>query len=426
MSRKTLRAAAMLAALVLFLIACNVAAVFIDTPAMRENAEQGVDMLWAQGAVPQTIGGFKSSQLDNFTSVLILKTAAYTGPESWLHQAFAGLRVDIPASENADMYGAWDAFCTYADGSNSPTGSFGYYRYWHGYILPLRILLCVLNLANIQMLLYFAQLALFVLVILLMMKRSLGALIPAFFTTYFLMMPFALGTCLQYMTVSIPMLLACVMLLFCDKQIDAAVGMPAFFAAVGIITNFLDLLTFPLVTLGFPLVLLLCLRLKAKDDIHSLFALFFFCCMGWGLGFGGMWAFKWLIVAVCFGWNYLGGIIAQAFHRVSAQSNGTSFSRFEALKINLDILLAKSSYLLILGLTGLASLVPGTKTLLRKKRMQPDLRALILVLPLLVSVAWFIVMANHSVDHAYYTYRNLAPGIFAGFACIACLIRTEE
>ena len=122
----------------------------------------------------------------------------------------------------------------------------------------------------------------------------------------------------------------------------------------------------------------------------------------------------------------MGGIIAQAFHRVSAQSNGTSFSRFEALKINLDILLAKSSYLLILGLTGLASLVPGTKTLLRKKRMQPDLRALILVLPLLVSVAWFIVMANHSVDHAYYTYRNLAPGIFAGFACIACLIRTEE
>lgn len=426
MSRKILRAAAMLASLVLLLIACNAAAPLIDTPAMRENAAQGAAMLCEQYAVPKMVGGFKSAQLDNLTSVLILKTAAYTGPETWLQKTFGGMRFNIPSSENATSQASWEAFCAYGDGSESPTGGLSYSRYWHGYTLPLRLLLCVLNLANIQMLLYFVQLALFMLTVMLMTRRGLSAVIPAFFTAYFLMVPFVLGTCLQYMTVSLPMLLACVVLLAFDQQIDSAVGLPAFFAAVGIVTNFLDLLTFPLVTLGFPLVLLLCLRLKAGDSLILLLKTFFFCCMGWGLGFGGMWALKWLIVAVCFGWGYMGGVFSQVSLRVSTRSNGASFSRFAALRMNLDVILSKASYLLILGLTGLASIAPAAHSLMLKKRIRLNMRALILLLPLAVSLAWFIVMANHSVDHTYYTYRNLTSGVFAGFACIGCLIRAEE
>lgn len=426
MSRKTLRAAVMLAALVLALIACNVIAPLIDTPAMRENAWQGAAMLCEQNAVPKMVGGFKSTQLDNFTSVLILKTAAYTGSESWLHKAFAGLRVEMPVPENADAQTAWEAFCTYSDGSEPGIGIMGYHRYWHGYMLPLRLLLCVLNLANIQMLLYFVQMALLVLTILLMVRRGLGAVVPAFFTAYFLMMPFVLGTCLQYMTVTFPMLLACIVLLAWNEPFSRLVGLPTFFAAVGIITNFLDLLTFPLVTLGFPLVLALCLRLKAGDDGRRLFALFFFCCMGWGLGFGGMWALKWLITAVCFGWEYLPGIFSQIFLRVSSESNGATFSRLYALKMNLDVILEKSGYLLILGLTGLASLMPAAKAALQKKRLRIDARALILLLAAAVPLAWYIVMSNHSVDHTYYTYRNLAMAVFSGFAFLSCMTHTEK
>jgi len=173
-------------------------------------------------------------------------------------------------------------------------------------------------------------------------------------------------------------------------------------------------------------VLLLCLRLKAGDSLIPLLKTFFFCCMGWGLGFGGMWALKWLIVAVCFGWGYMGSIFSQVSLRVSTSSNGASFSRFSALRMNLDVILSKASYLLILGLTGLASIAPAAHSLMLKKRICLNMRALILLLPLAVSLAWFIVMANHSVDHTYYTYRNLTSGVFAGFACIGCLIRAEE
>ena len=423
MNKKPFRSAACVAASVLLCILCSCIAPLIDTPAMRANAAQGVAMLRDQYGTPQTVGGFKSAQLDNYTSILILKTAAYTGGESFLHRAFGGLRADLPAKEGQSD---WDAYGTYGDGSLSPTQGLSYTRYWHGYTLPLRLLLCVLNAANIQMLLYFVQTALMAYVLVLMLRRGLGATVPAFFTAYFLMMPFVMGVCLQYMTVSLPMLLACIAVLRFDDRIEAAVGMPAFFAVVGVLTNYLDLLTFPLAALGFPLVLLLLLHLKDEDSFLHLFALSVACCAAWGLGYGGMWALKWVITGACFGWDRLYAIFAQIFLRVSTEANGQSFSRLHALALNLDVILSKSSYLLILSMTGAASLLPAARRLLCEKKMGIDVRALVLLVPLALAPAWYIVMANHSVDHTYYTYRNLAAGVFALFALLACLFEQRK
>ena len=80
MKSRVVRGFALLLACVVLCLGANFLAFTIDTPDMRRNAWQGCLMLGEQGSTPQTIGGFKSSQLDNFTAVLILKTAAYTGP----------------------------------------------------------------------------------------------------------------------------------------------------------------------------------------------------------------------------------------------------------------------------------------------------------------------------------------------------------
>lgn len=418
MNAKFLRALIALMLTVLLCIACNAAAPLIDTLAMRQNAAQGVTMLRDQYPIPQTVGGFKSAQLDNYTAVLMVKTAAYTGEETWLHKAFGGLRTDMPI---ADGQTEWEAYCTYADGSLSPTHGLSYTRYWHGYTLALRILLCVLNLANIQMLLTFVQLALMMCIVHLMIRRGLCRAVPAFFTAYFLMTPFVLGVCVQYATASLTMLPACIALLLFDERIDRSVGMPVFFAIVGIVTNFVDLLTFPLITLGFPLTLLLLLRLRRGDSLMQLLALSFFCCMGWGLGFGGMWALKWVITAACFGWDRLHTIISQIFLRIGADSGGVSFTRTEVLKMNLNVILGKASYLLILALTALCSVLPAAKEALKARRIGLDARALVLLFPAAVSLMWYIVMANHSYDHTYFTYRSLTIGVFAGMACLACL-----
>lgn len=418
MKPRIFRTAAVIAITVVMCILMNAAAPLIDTPGMRQNAAQGVSILRDQYPLPEMVGGFMSAKLDNYTAVLMIKTAAYTGEETWLHKAFGGLRTDMPTQPGQTD---WEAYCTYADGSLSPTQGLSYTRYWHGYTLPLRLLLCVLNLANIQMLLFFVQLALMASILLLMMRRGLQSAIPGFFTAYFLLMPFALGVCLQFATASLPMLAACIAVLLWDEKLDTLIGMPAFFAVVGILTNYVDLLTYPLVTLGFPLVLFLALRMKRGDSLFQLLFLSIACCAGWGIGFGGMWALKWLITAACFGWDRLHTIISQIFLRVSTDSNGRSFSRMDAVNVNLSVIMSKSSYLLLLGMTGLASAAPALLTAWRRRTLCIDLRALALLIPAAIPFFWYFVMANHSVDHAYYTYRILPVACFAVFTLIAYL-----
>ena len=413
MKAKFLRALSAVLLTVLLCVAGNFAAFFIDTPDMREHAWQGCLMLGEQQGIPQMVGGFSSAQLDNFTSVLILKTAGYVGEESLVRKALGGYRVDAPAGPGQ---GEWDAFCNYEFGWNSPSGGLSYSRYWHGYTLPLRLLLCVMNVANIQMLLYFAQLALFVWVLFLMGRRGIGRLIPGFFLAYFLLMPFASSICLPYIPVTMLMLLACAAVLMWDRQIESAIGMPCFFVLLGILTNYFDILTFPLVALGFPITVLLALRLKTDDSFARLFYLTAFCGVGWALGYAGMWVFKWLLVDMISEYSTIYGLMTQMFLRTS--DNGGDLSRLSVVMRNLDVILSKSSYLLVTGAVGLITLVSTVKN---KARF--DARALMLLIVAAVPFVWYLVMSNHSFDHTYYTYRNVTMSVVAGFAFLACCMR---
>ena len=315
-------------------------------------------------------------------------------------------------------------WCRYGDGSQTHDGGLSYTRYWHGYTLPLRLLLCAMDLANSQMILYFAQTALFAAVLLMMARRGLCRVMPALFLAYFLIMPMAAGVCLQYAPASLTMLLACCAVLAWDEKIEAAVGLPAFFALVGLVTNFVDVLTFPLVTLGFPLVLLMTLRLKREDSALRMFALAVFCCACWAMGYGGMWVLKWVLVGAAYGWERFSGIFAQIFLRVSSESNGEQLSRLAVLKMNLDVILAKKAYLLLMAGVAAASLADSLYRMVRGAGI--DLRALALLVPAAVPFMWCFVMANHSFDHTYYTYRNMTMAVLALYAMIPCIVRNRK
>ena len=348
LARRGVRAALAILVTVLLCIAMNAAAFLIDTDTMRENAAQGVALLGREGGTPQLIGGFKSTQLDNFTAILILKTAAYTGPETLLEKTFGGLRTELEPGEGQSE---WSAFATYAEAVGC---GLTYTRYWHGYTLPLRLLLCVLNLPNLQMLLLLVTLLLAIAVLARCAHRAPGAL-PGMTAGWFLLMPVACGICLQYVPVTLLALLSCLLLLCADEAIGRTIGLPGFFALVGLLTNYLDLLTFPLVTLGFPLALLLALRMERGDGLRALLPRLIACGLCWALGYAGMWMLKWALDAAVFGLDRLAGILSQAALRVSAESDGASFTRLGVLVMNLRIVLDKAGYLLILGISLLAA-----------------------------------------------------------------------
>lgn len=74
------------------------------------------------------------------------------------------------------------------------------------------------------------------------------------------------------------------------------------------------------------------------------------CSLAWGLGYGGMWALKWGINALVFSPDLLRGVHDQIALRLSSVSGENQLSRLSVLLSNLDIVLAKPAFLLILGI----------------------------------------------------------------------------
>ena len=93
---------------------------------------------------------------------------------------------------------------------------------------------------------------------------------------------------------------------------------------------------------------------------------------------------------------------------------------------NFGVILSKKSYLLLILLCAAVTLVPAGKAIVRRQGLAPDPRALNLLLPAAAVCLWYIVLANHSFDHTYFTYRSATVSVLSGFACLSCLLVPKE
>ena len=386
----------------LFCIACNMAHVLIDTERMRENATQAVDMLWIQEGAFDVIGGMPSTRHDNYTTILKVKTAAYTGGESFWHRVFGGLRAEFePTGEMSD----WDGFCTYGDGRDTGRGGLSYSRYWHGYILPLRILLSFTTLSNIGMMMYALEFALILLCALLMQRRGLTKAIVPWGLGVFIMVPITMAACIQFVPVMLTFLLASAALLYGYERIERFVGMPVFFFLIGLFTCYYDLLTAPTVTLSFPLTLLI--LMEGKKGQKKLLSTVFLSVFAWGVGYVGMYLFKFLLNELVLGTG-AGGAFAQIRIRMASHTDGNYYTRPQALLRNVSVLTSKHAYLVVFGIMALYILGSWVK----KGHMGRPQWALLV--PCLIPLVFMLATSNHIYEHYYFTYRNLSGVIFAG------------
>ena len=136
-----------------------------------------------------------------------------------------------------------------------------------------------------------------------------------------------------------------------------------------------------------------------------------------------MWACKWLLVDMISEYSTIWGLLTQIFLRTS--DNGGNFSRMGVIMRNLNIILAKPGYLLLIAVTAVMTLLPAAKAFIRREACF-DVRALMLLIVAAVPFVWYWVMSNHSYDHTYYTYRNVTMSIIASFAFIACCLKKRK
>lgn len=136
-----------------------------------------------------------------------------------------------------------------------------YTRYWHGYLIFLKPLLLIFKYTDIRYIYMMLHIIFFTVVIIELSKKAIHLAIAfsiAIGCMYFTILPYSL----QFSSVFFIMYLFCIWILKTYRKINASVIKIAAFWFVGMITNFFDFLTAPLITLGIPLIIMIILEFE--------------------------------------------------------------------------------------------------------------------------------------------------------------------
>ncbi len=301
-----------------------------------------------------------------------------------------------------------------------------YDRYWHGYLIFLKPLLMVFNYQEIQILISFAVLVLIVAVIYLLQKKDLSKYIIPYTIMVALMFPATIMLSMQYFAMfAIFNLAIAVILLFFDKILKTK-NFFYLFLVIGMLTCYFDLLTYPSITLGIPLIIWLILLNKEKTlTFKKNVGQIVLGSVAWGIGYFGIWFGKWALGSVITGKNLISSALGQAKYRSSSATELEEFSRFDPITKAFETIFTNPIiFVLILLMILILVLLITKKIKFNKQKAKENLWMLIIAL---IPLAWYIALANHSLWHMFFTYRTMMTLFFAvGCYIIGILEKPEK
>ena len=207
---------------------------------------------------------------------------------------------------------------------------------------------------------------------------------------------------------------------------------------VGVLTSYFDFLTYPIVTLGFPLCAFFLLNGNAsagkggnfrqsrqaakegipkgvgnggvlKDTVRRVVG--YSIC--WGIGYAGMWAMKWIIADLTLHTGTIRDAVWSIIGRTEAIGGRPRLNGgFYVIGLNL-LEYDHVIYPVMAGVIALASLALVV-TACRKKGTAAVLTGLVPYLIIFcMPFVWIIVVQHHSALHARFTFRILAVAVLA-------------
>ena len=368
--------------------------------------------------------GFKLFQMDNYTDTLMLMEAATadeTGPltammtnTAYNVDNFETLGADLAAYLAARQSGGPDA------AAHTGLEPFSYARYWHGYLIWLRPLLCLMPYTGVRVVQYLALAALLAAVLALLRRRCGGRAAVWFAVSQALVTVFFVPHQVQYFTCFAIAYAGCVWVLAKPRRSDVlCLGL----VALGAATAFCDLLVTPVLTLGLPLA---CWLLQPQQRLRAGGRQCALCvggCLCWGVGYGLCWASKWVLAGLITGQDVLGDALRQVGVRTTADTwHGMELTWGNIFNFVYTTLQSRGLFwpLAVLAVAALALFACSVRSRAALAKAAP--LALAAALPL----AWYAALRTHSIQHGWFTWRALGLTLFAGpaflyFACDARL-----
>lgn len=364
---------------------------------MQKHLESCVDA-FAKGAT-SLVKDDTGMWVDYLTDSLILAEAVYNGEESPLEQAAAVYSNAVDA-EGDQPWSYRKIQAALQEGASSGEGE--YPRYWHGNLVYLKPLLLIFDYKDILTLNMLGQLLLMLWIAQLLVRRGLPHLLLPMTLAFGMLTPVAMALCLQYMPCFYVMAVACIVVLQCPGFVQRHKGM--FFLTVGMATCYFDFLTFPLITLGIPLVLSLLLDGESwRKGVRSV--VWSSAC--WGVGYVVFWAEKWALGSLVLGQNLFADAWNSLRLRSSRETLGQSISYLDVLRNNFKGYDLRTWELLFAILLGALVLLALVRFLTKRDAVPQDLNMLVpLLLVACMPFAWYLVTVNHSYIHYGYTHKE--------------------
>lgn len=287
-----------------------------------------------------------------------------------------------------------------------------YPRYWHGSTFFFRWFFLFSSFNDLKWILYILT-SLLLLVAAISLYRELGtAQTIALFTSFFFVNGYVMQFSMQFSPILLITFVSVVALTRIEPSDERKIILVFLFA--GAFTAFFDLLTTPLLSFGFPLIIWISrltdfenknfIQLIGKPVKYGLI---------WLAAFSITWASKWILTWIFTDFPIFSNVFTEAAH-LSDDQDG---SRIQAIinNVNQLPLVIINSLLLILGILAVFFYKPNQS----KKN-------LLFFLTALLPFFWLILMANHSIIHSWFTYRMLAISVAALFLILINMISKEK
>lgn len=369
-------------------LAFAVVSCLLPDKAIKRHIVESAPVMVKEGLYPKAIIEMDQCQMDNFTDALIMNQIYNIDRK---HPLKSAMRMIRSSEDGRD----WDQPGLLLRRVNGETlQELHYARYWHGGSFLFRPFFLLMDFVTLRFVLFIISSILIVMLLCAYYPKAGSmktlALAMGFLMTY--------GFVTQFSMQFFPVLALTVIgsLIVVKRSESADFGM--LFFIIGSLACYFDLLTTPLLTLGIPLAVMLSLKGEGgfgiKDNLLEISKLILL----WGIGFSLTFVTKWALASLVLGQNIFVDAYGVSLYRMGTED----FSRWEALTKNLGML----NWWIVCIVVAILLIF----NLIKHQKFHYQRMLLFLIIALMPYV-WYLLLANHSYVHWWFTYRLQAVSV---------------
>lgn len=379
----------------------------IPQAALKENYISSAKQIESEGVFPDLFNhNAYNSRLDNFTESIIVMSAYYmdtaSSPESVVLNPYVSR-------------GRQEMGVIAQDDSIQPDET--YLHYWEGFRLFVRPLLVFFDYGEIRTLItWLFYLLLFAVTI--NISKYCGVLTGvSFFMSILLLNTTLITNSIQF---SSCFFLCFIQLLLVPKVYKLGFKFfPLFFIVSGMLIQYFDFYTAPLLTYGLPLCYILLLkqsdqRIVGKNKYNL--KVIVICALSWFIGYVGMWALKLLLITIYTPWNGVNLGFAAFSWRVGIEKDPNAMESYSILHANLKAMAAligtESLGVLLASGFGISSAFLVFKLAKKNLLVAWFKKSGVFLAIACFPIIWFSVAAQPTFMHYWFQYRPLGISVF--------------